>query len=139
MMASKLELLKALGRARLPDEKARNEFSDLIAKIAAANADRNTVIHGLWHQGKPGKNALVHLLDNSVIAKKRTTPGNFKTMRALEIERVARDVSGALWLLMEFANRHWPTPKQRRHAKLLAAELRRTKKQPTPQGNHPRA
>jgi hypothetical protein len=35
MMASKLELLKALGRARLKEEGARQEFSDVIAKVAA--------------------------------------------------------------------------------------------------------
>jgi hypothetical protein len=129
MMSTKLELLKMFGRARLKDTKERNAFSDLIRAAIDANTDRNTVIHGVWSAGKKSK----HLLEDlgtggpQAVARKRTSPGNYKTMSAHEIDGVARALNKALWLILLFAEEHWPTAAQKR-GKALAEELRRRAK-----------
>jgi len=137
MMSTKLELLKLFGRASLKNAADRHEFSDLIRIALDANRDRNTVIHGLWAKGRKSKNALRNAVGIAE-ATKRTSPGNFKTMSALEIHRVARDVAGAFWVLSLFGDTHWPTPKQRRNEVLLREWLNRGRTRPIPQGSQPR-
>lgn len=137
MMSTKLELLKMFGRARLKDVTTRNEFSDLIGKAIEANRDRNTVIHGLWAKEGKTKNALRNLVGMAE-ATKRTSPGNFKTMSATEINRVARDITAAFWLISLFGEKHWPTPKQRRNEALLREWLSHDRTRPIHQGNQPR-
>lgn len=147
MMGGKLELLKSLGRANLPDTKLRNEFSDIVAAASAANTNRNTVIHGIWSIGKPQKKRKTTALEamygplGEAMAQKRTSPGNYKTMKASEVAAVATALAEANKAILVFAFIHWPkllTPAQRHRQALAQAILNRAKTQPKPQGSQPR-
>jgi hypothetical protein len=138
MMSFKIETLKMFGKAATKDPNKRNEFFDLMTDIAAANRDRNTVIHGLWGAGMP-KTEIDGLSDflfpYEVEAKKRTSPGNFKTMKASEIDRVADAVAASTWRLMSFGSENWLqylTPSERRREMLVQELLRRLSESPTP-------
>jgi hypothetical protein len=139
MISSKLEAVRQLGKARLKTDAARQEFFDLIAEAKTANTDRSTLVHGLWTEGRPGIIDGARGIVAPATVKKTTSPGNFKTMNATQINEVAKRLNAANWKLILFTEQHWPRlsvwyrkPPPPRHKQLARALRNRRSSNATP-------
>lgn len=113
MINDKFEALRLLGRMALKSDSKREEFSRLIGLAQEANKERNVMIHGVWHRDDwtDSKNYLRVLLGGATVYK-ATSPGNFKTRRGHEIQKVAHGLYAHMWDLILFLEDNFPRVKK---------------------------
>jgi hypothetical protein len=99
MLGAKLDVLKAIGLAKLRSKKRKKTFNDLMGKLTSLNGQRTIAVHGIW--GPEGHNALRWLVD---IAQGKKLPAAAKhkkgILQAAKLETLAKKLSeenSALW------------------------------------------
>ena len=108
-MNSRLELLSALGKARLSKDEDIERYAGIISKLKELNSRRNLVIHGSWGAWV----ALRDIAQNPGVppetkAIKRTRKGVPVELYAAELKGTPESFAKATNELRAFAETAWP-------------------------------
>lgn len=111
-MKSRIEMLSALGKARLPNDQSLSEFNELIQELNNLNQKRNHVIHGSWGAWttlrelarRPGSEFTV----TPKAIKRRPNKAPME-LSAEQLRGLPEQIAHATARLMQFAERMWPT------------------------------
>jgi hypothetical protein len=118
MMRNKIIILKLLASRNLKRKKKKAKFIDnLLDRIATANSDRVSAIHGIWEPiaGKP--TGLINYLLMPPSAKlpvaKHQKKGKSQLLHSSRLEGIATTISDLHQQLYTFASDEWPPLKKR--------------------------
>jgi hypothetical protein len=95
MFIKKLEVVHEMGLLKLKSGKKRTAFTEIIGRVRALNADRVTVVHGIWG-GKNGMSKLSWLMGAPVcepIHAYHNKRGTVKTVAAAKLEEIATNIA----------------------------------------------